>query len=149
MFVSVTVNIPSEKTFSYAVPEILHKEISIGKRVLIPFGKRRLTGYIVEVLNFAPCEDIKEIIEILDPEPLFNETDLKFYRWASQYYLYPPGKALSEILPGGIDPKSDQWIALAQGGQEGSLPRCLRHSAASLRLSRNFPTVFLSPILKK
>jgi len=118
MFVSVAVNIPSEKTFSYAVPEILHEEVSIGKRVLAPFGKRRLTGYIVEISKSAPREDTKEIIEILDLEPLFNETDLKFYQWVSQYYMYPPGKALSEILPGGIDPKSDQWISLAKEEQE-------------------------------
>jgi primosomal protein N' (replication factor Y) len=118
MFVAVAVNIPSDKTFSYAVPEILHEKISIGKRVLVPFGKRRLTGYIVEISKSAPREDTKEIIEILDLEPLFNETDLKFYRWVCQYYMYPPGRALAEILPGGIDPKSDQWISLAKEERE-------------------------------
>jgi primosomal protein N' (replication factor Y) len=149
MFVSVAVNIPSEKTFSYSVPETLRKEISIGKRVLIPFGKRRLTGYIVEVLNFAPCEDIKEIIEILDPEPLFNETDLKFYRWASQYYLYSPGKALSEILPGGIDPQSDQWITLAQEGQERSASRMSASQRSIIDALTQFPDGFSLTQLKK
>jgi primosomal protein N' (replication factor Y) len=65
MFVTVAVNIPSQKTFSYAVPPALHKEIAVGKRVLIPFGKRRLTGYIIEVAHSTTCDDIKEIIEIL------------------------------------------------------------------------------------
>jgi len=118
MFVSVAVNIPSEKTFSYAVPPALQKDIAIGKRVLIPFGKRRLTGYIIELSHSTPREDIKEIIEILDPEPLFNEDDLKFYRWVSQYYIYPLGKALPDILPGGIDPKSDRWISVVKEKQE-------------------------------
>ncbi len=111
MFVSVTVNIPSDKTFSYAVPEALQKEITIGKRVLIPFGKRILTGHIIEVSQFASCENIKEIINILDREPLFNESDLKFYRWLSRYYIYPLGKALAEILPGGI-PKKEKIVGL-------------------------------------
>jgi primosomal protein N' (replication factor Y) len=120
MFVTAAVNIPSQKTFSYAVPPAFHKEITIGKRVLIPFGKRRLTGYIIEVSHSTTCEDIKEIIEILDPEQLFNEEDLEFYRWVSQYYIYPLGKALTEILPGGIDPKSDRWISIVKENQEAS-----------------------------
>jgi len=149
MFVTVTVNIPSEKTFSYSVPETLRKEISIGKRVLVPFGKRRLTAYIVEVLNCSPFEDTKEIIEILDPEPLFNETDLKFYRWASQYYLYPPGKALSEILPGGIDPKSDQWIALAQEDRERSIAQMSACQKNIIDALTQFPDGFSLTQLKK
>ncbi len=119
MFVTIAVNIPTEKTFSYSVPEALKQKIAIGKRVLVPFGKRRLTGYIVEVSHLTSCEDIKEIREVLDPEPLFNEEDLKFYRWVSQYYIYPLGKALSEILPGGIDPKSVRWISSIRERQQG------------------------------
>jgi primosomal protein N' (replication factor Y) (superfamily II helicase) len=114
MFVTVAVNIPTEKTFSYSVPESLQQKIAIGKRVLVPFGKRRLTGYIIEVSSFASCEETKDIIEVLDPESLFNEEDLRFYRWASQYYIYPLGKALSEILPGGINPKTVRWICSAK-----------------------------------
>ncbi|HVO65438.1 MAG TPA: primosomal protein N' [Syntrophales bacterium] len=118
MFVTVAVNIPSHKTFSYAVPAALQNDILIGKRVYIPFGKRRLTGYIIERSDSTTCEDIKEIIGILDSERLFNEDDLEFYRWVSQYYIYPLGKALAEILPGGIDPKSDRLITIAKDSQQ-------------------------------
>ncbi|MEN6321501.1 MAG: primosomal protein N' [Syntrophaceae bacterium] len=120
MFVSVAVNIPSFKTFSYAVPPSLQKEITIGKRVLIPFGKRKLTGYIIDVSDSTSREDIKDICEVLDFEPLFNESDLKFYQWVSQYYIYPIGKALAEILPGGIDRKSDRWVSLSQEKPENT-----------------------------
>ncbi|MGO9139080.1 MAG: primosomal protein N' [Syntrophales bacterium] len=123
MFVTVAVNIPSEKTFSYSVPKALQEEIAIGKRVLVPFGKRRLTAYIIEVSNVTHIEDVKEIIEILDTEPLFNEEDLIFYRWASQYYIYPLGKELAEILPGGIDPKSDWWISISGERRERDGPQ--------------------------
>ena len=115
MFVRVAINIPSEKTFLYAVPEALKKEITAGKRVFIPFGKRRLTGYVIEKTSSATCENIdtKEIISILDPEPLFNEDDLRFYQWVSHYYIRPLGKTLSEILPGGkVIPKKEKIITL-------------------------------------
>jgi primosomal protein N' (replication factor Y) len=113
MFVRVAVNIPSDKTFTYAVPEALERDISVGKRVLITLEKRRMTGYIIDVMSASICENVKDIEDILDSEPLFNENDLSFYEWVSLYYIYRLGKALSEILPGGIDLKSCRWITPA------------------------------------
>jgi primosomal protein N' (replication factor Y) len=112
MFVRVAVNIPSEKTFSYAVPEKFEKSIVVGKRVFVPFGRKRLTGYILAAMASSTFENIKEIIDVLDPEPLFDEEDLRFYQWASDYYMYPLGKTLTEILPGGIDVQSHLWFSL-------------------------------------
>lgn len=110
MFIKVAVNISSDKTFIYAVPEIFKKDIAPGKRVLVPLEKRRLSGYILEVMPSSTLKNTKDIIDVLDTEPLFNKDDLKFYQWVSRYYIYPLGKTLSEILPGGIDLKSNRWI---------------------------------------
>lgn len=112
MYVRVAVNIPADKTFSYAVPESMEKEAGAGKRVFVPFGKRVVTGYILETTVSADVNNIKEIIEIPDHDPLFGEEDLRFYRWISRYYLYPLGKTLFEILPGGSGLKSDIRISL-------------------------------------
>jgi len=114
MFVRVAASIPSDKTFIYAVPDALSQDVCIGKRALIPMNKRRLTGYIIEVMSSSSVENTKEIIEILDSEPLFDENDLLFFQWVSRYYIYPLGKSLSEILPGGIDLKSNRWIIPAK-----------------------------------
>jgi len=116
MFAKVVINIPLEKVFSYRIPIPLEEQSSIGKRVLVPLGKRKVTGFIVELLNLENFEGlpIKDIIEFLDTEPLFNEEDLKFYRWVSQYYMSPLGKVMAEFLPGGIDIKSNRWITLKQ-----------------------------------
>jgi primosomal protein N' (replication factor Y) len=112
MFVRVAVPIPSTQTFTYAVPETFVPAIAIGKRVLVPFGKRRVTGFIVEVLDETVCNQrIKEILDLPDPEPLFNTEDLTFYEWISRYYLHPLGKVLSEILPGG-DRAAERTMAL-------------------------------------
>ncbi|MDO8723388.1 MAG: primosomal protein N' [Syntrophales bacterium] len=117
MYVRVAVNVPTDKIFSYAVPKALEKKAMIGKRVCAHFGNRLVTGYIVEILHTADVDNIKEISEILDPEPLFREEDLLFYRWISRYYLYPLGKTLFEVLPGGSDlsqvsPKKERIVSL-------------------------------------
>lgn len=117
MFAKIALNnIPAEKTFSYRVPAPLERNLTIGRRVLIPLGKRKVTGFIVELMNSENLDGtpIKDIIEFLDPEPLFNEEDLNFYRWVSKYYMSPLGKVMAEVLPGGIDIKSNRWITLKQ-----------------------------------
>ncbi|MBA4397980.1 MAG: primosomal protein N', partial [Syntrophus sp. (in: bacteria)] len=113
MFVRVAVNIPAHRTFSYAVPEHLRQAIAVGKRVLVPFGRKKMTGYLLEIMSVADVDQVKDVIDVLDAEPLFDENDLNFYRWAADYYLYPPGRALTEILPGGIDVRSQRWVSPA------------------------------------
>ena len=116
MFLRVAIPIPSDRTFLYAVPEALAGDIAIGKRVLVPLGKKLRTGYILEKTAEASGIDIKDIIEILDREPLLHEEDLQFYRWVADYYFYPLGKMLGEVLPAGGERKSEQWVMLAPGG---------------------------------
>ena len=120
MFVMVAINIPADKTFSYEVPAALENEVAVGKRALVPFGNKRLTAYILEITATATYENTKEIIEVLDPAPLFDGDDLKFYEWVSRYYMHPLGKTLGEILPSGTDIKSDTWLCLT--GDTESLP---------------------------
>ncbi len=114
MYVDVAVPIPAEKTFSYAVPLALMAQAVPGKRVLVPFGRRHLTGYIVARTAAGGVEQTKDIAAILDEEPLFHEDDLRFYRWAAGYYIYPLGKMLAEVLPTG---------GLGRSGRPALLPR--------------------------
>ncbi|MBN1380373.1 MAG: primosomal protein N' [Deltaproteobacteria bacterium] len=117
MFVKAAINIPTDKIFTYAVPPALEKDICVGKRALLPFGKRKVTGYIVELSDSADCEEVKDIIHLLDAEPLFSREDFEFYRWLARYYIHPIGKTLVHILPGGIEQKVEQWVLPVKDGQ--------------------------------
>ncbi len=112
-YCDVTVSISSIETLTYSVPHELDGQVEIGKRVLVPLGRRKVTGYIVGVQAISDWEGVKDIIEVLDPVPLFAEADLAFYRWVSEYYMYPLGMALKSILPGGIDVESGLWLSLS------------------------------------
>lgn len=117
MFVKVAVNIPTDKLFTYRVPDDLQTSIAVGKRVLIPFGRRLQTGYVLEILPATDEENIKDIKEISDPTPLFDALELDFYRWIADYYAYPLGKALGEILPG-EDRKSVRRLFCVDNGTD-------------------------------
>ena len=91
MFVNVALNIPSNKTFTYEVPADFHNEIEIGKRVFVPFGNKKRTGFIVEINQSCDLKNIKRVTEILDDEPFFSVSDLDFYQWIANYFMYPLG----------------------------------------------------------
>ena len=50
VLVEVNIN-KSNKTFSYLVPESYQKDIKIGKRVLVPFGKHTFEGFVLNIKN--------------------------------------------------------------------------------------------------
>jgi primosomal protein N' (replication factor Y) (superfamily II helicase) len=146
MLVRVAIQIPSPKTFTYTVPEMLASGVALGKRVLVPFGKRRVTGFIVDISPPEVCDQpLREIISLPDPEPLFDRADLDFYEWISRYYLHPLGKVLGELLPGGIDVKSERWFRLAADASpdigklseaQMAIIRCVAGCPKGLPLSR-------------
>ena len=49
MYIDVAVALPIFNSFTYHVDDNLNPLVSVGKRVLVPFGKRRVTGYIVGI----------------------------------------------------------------------------------------------------
>ena len=72
-FADIAVALPVESTFTYAVPEELRLDARLGKRVLVPFGNRTVTGYILG-LSSAPPPDIAKIKPIIDRVFPFEET---------------------------------------------------------------------------
>lgn len=146
MFVTVAIAIPSAKTFTYAVPASLLADVAVGKRVLVPFGRKRLTGFILSVQPETLCtQDLKEILALLDADPLFGPDDLPFYEWVSRYYLHPLGKTLGEVLPGALAVKSHRWWRLAESDlpadrdappEQDQIVACLARHPAGLPIHR-------------
>lgn len=110
MFVKIAINISADKLFTYEVPFDLQNQIGIGKRVFVPFGRRKRTGFIIEINPSCDREKIKFVNEVLDEEPLFSAQDLRFYQWVSDYFMYPLGKVLAQIIPAGPEKKDLLWI---------------------------------------
>ena len=100
--IEVAVALPVYNTFTYSVPPFLLPFIAIGKRVLVPFGQRRLTGYILGPSQDSDAAEIKHILDVLDQQPLFPESMIPFFQWISEYYKHPIGDVIKNALPGGL-----------------------------------------------
>lgn len=113
MYVEVVFPLPFRKTFTYKVPEELEPVAIMGVRAVAPFGKRTLTGFIVNTsLKTSVKEKIKSIYDILDDSPIIDELSLKFYEWLSDYYLSSLGEALRLAVPLGTDVASKRKILI-------------------------------------
>jgi len=115
--IEVAIPLPLDRTFHYAVPGQLRDSVMQGVRVFVPFGRRKLTGYVLGPAS-APAGELKEIIAVLDAEPLFTPRELAFYRWIASYYLQPLGEVIKTALPAGINIESSGKAAEDGAGQD-------------------------------
>lgn len=101
-YAKVVIGIPVEKTFYYVSPEELAHKVVPGKRAIVPFSGRKLTGYVVALSRKKPDVSLREILEVIDSSPIFDGKMLKLTRWVSDYYCSTWGEALQIAFPPGI-----------------------------------------------
>ncbi len=121
-YLEIAVAAPIATTLSYLLPQELEHESGtlVGRRALVPLGKRRITGYILaenlpqETLQKEGEKSfvIKKISSLLDDAPLFHPEMAPFFRWIASYYLYPLGLVIKAALPGGLTVKSGRQLEM-------------------------------------
>ena len=117
--ISVAVALPVYQIFSYHVPESLRSCVAVGKRVLIPFGRRTVTGYMIAagMPDDSTDKDLKSIIDVLDEEPLFPVTMMPFLKWMADYYIHPIGEVIQNALPGGLTIRDFRTLDITSQGK--------------------------------
>jgi primosomal protein N' (replication factor Y) (superfamily II helicase) len=101
--IAVAAVLPVHDIYSYTVPDHLNDLACPGKRVLVPFGRRTITGYILGPGDDAPHTELKHILDVLDDAPLFPDSMLPFFKWIASYYMYPLGLVINTALPAGLN----------------------------------------------
>ena len=114
--VKIAVTVPVWGTFVYAIPESLSPKAQVGCRALVPFKNRKITGYILEKVPWEKNQNLKEIVNILDPEPLFHRQQIPFFKWMADYYMHPIGQLIQSALPGGLNMDPFKTALLTEKG---------------------------------
>ncbi len=118
--VEVALGLPLAKTFYYLIPETMKESIQIGMRVTVPFKSRKVTGFVIRILDRPPEsleEKLREVEALLDEAPLIDPQMLRFYQWVSEYYLHPLGEVIKTGLPPGLNLKSQWKLTLTEEGR--------------------------------
>lgn len=93
-------NINVDKTFDYIVPFEYIENIKIGMRVKVPFASRELEGFVLDLVNSTDDNyELKEIISIVDTEPILNNELLHLGKFMSKKYFSTLISCYQTMLP--------------------------------------------------
>ena len=102
-FFDLVFDIPANQSFTYRMDP--KAEAAPGRRVMAPFGRREVLGYIIARREQAPAGldegALKPLRRVVDREAVFDGRDLELARWMAAYYLCGPGQALAAMIPSG------------------------------------------------
>ena len=90
MIAKVIVDITSsavDKIFDYNIPKDM--TVTKGDRVLVPFGKKNIEGYVVDFASNSDYDKskLKDIISKLDSQPLLTENNLRLCFFMQQKFF--------------------------------------------------------------
>ena len=124
MYASVIVEIGAknvDRTFTYRIPSDMVGKVKIGARVKVSFGRQLLEGFVLDIFDKIESDyEIKDIIELVDIEPILNKEMLELGKEISNYTLCSKISAYQVMLPKAlkasyntnINIKKDKYLVL-------------------------------------
>jgi primosomal protein N' (replication factor Y) len=93
-------------------------QVEPGQRVLIPLAARRATGIALRpVRRLAPGIEVREVLRVLDPEPVLSKELLELGLWIADYYLAPVGEVFRAMLPLRPETRRARLLQLSEAGR--------------------------------
>lgn len=141
VYAQIIIPRPLEQSFTYRVPQKLVPSVSVGCRVIVPFGTKRFLTGIVEGLSPVRPADVaavKDIDCVLDAAPVTLHPQIKLWRWIADYYMCAVGDVMKAALPSGMKVESETVVCLADDVDEQALGRLSESDFAIIeRLKRS------------
>jgi primosomal protein N' (replication factor Y) (superfamily II helicase) len=113
-FADIILPLAVKGKFTYRIPDELIGRIQPGSRVMVQFGNRKFYSGIVFSIHQEINEEVtfKPISDLLDLIPLVNETQLKLWKWVSDYYMCSIGEVMKAALPSGFCLESETLLKI-------------------------------------
>ncbi len=120
LYCDVSLPVPLDRTFTYALPETLRHRVRPGSRLVVPFGPRKLTGLILRCHDDPPAVATREALRLLDAEPVLDDELLALGRWIAGYYCAPLGEVLRGMLPLASEIRRGKIFTLTDSGRDAA-----------------------------
>jgi primosomal protein N' (replication factor Y) (superfamily II helicase) len=138
--------LPLNGVFTYLIPRSLEHEVLPGMRVLVPFGSKKIYSAIVKNIHDTEPVDFKvrEILSVLDREPVIATIQIGFWEWISSYYMCSEGEVLKAAMPSGLRLESETRLLPVSPGQQ--IHEINEKEALILKLIENKPLTTISEL---
>lgn len=95
----IVIDLPVEGPFDYSVPDEFRERITIGARVLVPFGRRNMVGFVVGLQEKADVVNVRPLETLLDDGRVIDTLHMELARRVCVHYGCSWGEALAVSLP--------------------------------------------------
>jgi len=112
-FAEVIIPSPLKEPLTYEVPQGL--DVKPGMRVVVPVGRRRVTGLVAELASTSRIERVKAILDAPDGHPVMDEPLLRLGQWIAKYYLSSIGEVLAAMMPAHLRGESRRVVSANEG----------------------------------
>ena len=119
-YCDVSLPVPLDQPFTYALPLTLRHRVQPGSRLVVPFGPRKLTGVILRCHDEAPQVAAREALRLLDSEPVLDAELLALGKWIAGYYCAPLGEVLRGMLPLAAEIRRGKVWGLTDAGRDAA-----------------------------
>jgi len=120
LYCDVSLPVPLDQLFTYALPETLRHRVHAGSRIVVPFGPRKLTGVILRCHDEPPPVPTREALRLIDSEPVLGADLLGLGRWIADYYCAPLGEVLRGMLPLASEIRRGKIWSLTDSGRDAA-----------------------------
>src|SRR6266446_4936839 len=120
IYCDVSLPVPIDQSFTYRLPETLRHRVKPGCRVLVPFGARKLTGVVVKTYDEPPDGPLRDVLRLIDEEPVLDTELISLARWISQYYCAPLGEVLRSMTPLSGEVRKTKVYSLTDSGRDAA-----------------------------
>ncbi len=119
-YCDVSLPVPLDQAFTYALPELLRHRVRPGCRLLVPFGPRKLTGVALRCHDEPPEAQAREALRLLDEEPVLDAGLLALGEWMARYYCAPLGEVLRSMTPLAGEMRQTRVYTLTDAGRDAA-----------------------------
>ena len=101
LYAEVIIPLALPKNYTWSVPESLREQVKEGARVEVVLGKNKKYAGVIKRLHTEKPEiyETKDILNILDVEPIIFKEQLKLWEWIARYYMCSEGEVMAAALP--------------------------------------------------
>jgi primosomal protein N' (replication factor Y) len=120
LFAEVIIPLALPKNFTWSIPEHLQAAVQPGIRVEVVLGRNKRYAGIIKKLSATPPESFKpkDIINVLDTEPVVHPGQLQLWEWIADYYMCSEGEVMQAAIPSNLKLSSE---SILQWNEERSL----------------------------
>jgi primosomal protein N' (replication factor Y) len=124
-YAEILLPLPFTETFTYKIPDAIASNIGVYYRVLVPFGNKRIyTGIVTEIHEGTTTGyETKEILSVLDENPVVKASQLELWKWISFYYACPLGDVYKAAFPSALRIESDSLDSIDNSINQGYKPK--------------------------